>query len=97
MTRFPQSVVNRMTNWQRNQWARAGYPADPAVIARFTRLQRDGSEVYTGSVVAPDVGLCDPPAITRNNHRSVGSDVGAVFEMLGPILETLTRHQELLR
>jgi hypothetical protein len=32
------SIVNRMTNWQRTQWARAGYPKDRA--AEFASLQR---------------------------------------------------------
>jgi len=39
-------VINQMTNWQRSQWARAGYPGladnNPAKTARFTRLVRTG-------------------------------------------------------
>lgn len=30
-------VVNRMTNWQRNQWAKAGYPQDLDTIESFIR------------------------------------------------------------
>lgn len=37
-----QSAVNRLTNWQRNQWARAGYPglrqADADKVLPFTEL-----------------------------------------------------------
>ena len=50
------ALANRMTNWQRSQWARAGYPgapraqghsmgkreADPDTVRPFTELKRDG-------------------------------------------------------
>jgi hypothetical protein len=32
------SLVNKMTNWQRNQWARAGYP--PHRKGEFARMVR---------------------------------------------------------
>lgn len=35
-----QQLINRMTNWQRNQWAKAGYPKDLDKIAHFSSLQR---------------------------------------------------------
>ena len=34
-----QALVNRMTNWQRNQWARAGYPADK--VGDFATLTKE--------------------------------------------------------
>lgn len=34
-----QSLVNRLTNWQRSQWARAGYPESDAAIQRFLELR----------------------------------------------------------
>jgi hypothetical protein len=33
-------LVNSMTAWQRNQWARAGYPIETAAVKRFTRMQK---------------------------------------------------------
>jgi hypothetical protein len=39
-------IVNTMTNWQRNQWARKGYPTDEKQVRRFSRLQR-----YVGQIV----------------------------------------------
>jgi hypothetical protein len=33
-------LVNLLTNWQRNQWARAGYPQDVKIIRKFTKLAR---------------------------------------------------------
>ena len=39
-----QKQVNRLTNWQRNQWARAGYPGlqkkEPAALERFVTMKR---------------------------------------------------------
>lgn len=39
-----QIMVNRLTNWQRNQWARAKYPGlrsrDPRKVEPFTRMAR---------------------------------------------------------
>ncbi len=35
-----QAVVNAMTNWQRTQWARAGYPKSIGKIRRFRALER---------------------------------------------------------
>lgn len=35
-----QVYVNRMTNWQRNQWARSGYPKSRAQLERFAGLQK---------------------------------------------------------
>lgn len=37
------AIVNRMTNWQRTQWARAGYPKDRA--AEFASLQRRAAAI----------------------------------------------------
>lgn len=42
--RIPTSLmplVNQMTNWQRNQWAKASYPTDPVRIQFFLGLRRD--------------------------------------------------------
>ena len=33
-------LVNRMTAWQRNQWARAGYPILASKVEAFTLLRR---------------------------------------------------------
>lgn len=33
-----QSRINKMSNWQRNQWARAGYPKDR--IDEFVAMER---------------------------------------------------------
>ncbi len=30
-----QKHVRRMTNWQRNQWAKAGYPTDKESLEKF--------------------------------------------------------------
>jgi hypothetical protein len=35
-----QTIVARMTNWQRNQWARAGYPKKLADAKRFAAMER---------------------------------------------------------
>lgn len=34
-------LVNKMTNWQRNQWARSGYPAKR--VEEFSRMKRHGT------------------------------------------------------
>ena len=35
-----QRVINRMTNWQRSQWGRAGYPLKPARLLHFLMLTK---------------------------------------------------------
>lgn len=35
-----QDVIKTMTNWQRSQWGRAGYPQDMKEIKRFAELAR---------------------------------------------------------
>jgi len=35
-----QLVVGRMTNWQRTQWASAGYPVDLKEVERFAAMPR---------------------------------------------------------
>jgi len=35
-----QAIVTKMTAWQRNQWARAGYPSDHAKAKAFLLLKR---------------------------------------------------------
>ena len=35
-----QSIVRRMTNWQRNQWAKAKYPIDEVSLKRFATMKR---------------------------------------------------------
>jgi len=35
-----QPLVNKLTNWQRNQWARRGYPIDKHSIEAMLKLQR---------------------------------------------------------
>ena len=42
---------DRLTNWQRKQWAKAGYPRDAGSLAKFARLQKDGTELYTGEIL----------------------------------------------
>lgn len=34
-TKKRQAVIAKMSNWERNQWAAAGYPADEAAFSRF--------------------------------------------------------------
>lgn len=34
-------IVNQMTNWQRNQWNRAGRPNDIETVLKFKELKRD--------------------------------------------------------
>jgi hypothetical protein len=48
-----EKLIERLTNWQRRQWQRAGRPCDDASLRRFGRLQRDGSELYEGEILAP--------------------------------------------
>ena len=48
-----EQLIERLTNWQRKQWCRAGRPMDADSLRRFGRLQRDGSELWVGEVVAP--------------------------------------------
>lgn len=33
-------AVRRMTNWQRNQWARSGYPREAAKLRHFCTLKK---------------------------------------------------------
>lgn len=33
-------LVNKMTNWQRSQWARAGYPDDLKSLEHYSLLER---------------------------------------------------------
>lgn len=50
-----QRVVNKLTNWQRNQWAKAGYPGlgsrkkgydpDPSKVEPFTLLHKCSYEM----------------------------------------------------
>lgn len=35
-----QEIVERMTNWQRNQWARAGHPVKLKELREFIKLER---------------------------------------------------------
>jgi len=35
---FP--LINQMTNWQRHQWAKAGYPIDEQSVRRFLDLKK---------------------------------------------------------
>lgn len=35
-----QYLVARLTNWQRQQWARAGYPEKDAEIQQFLGMER---------------------------------------------------------
>lgn len=32
-----QVVINKMTNWERNQWAKAGYPVEPEEFTKYAR------------------------------------------------------------
>jgi hypothetical protein len=45
-----QNVINRMTNWQRNQWGRAGHPMDLEKLEHFAALphhKRSSQQVKT--------------------------------------------------
>jgi GTP pyrophosphokinase len=44
------SLIEKLTNWQRRQWAKAGRPQDISSLKRFARLQRDGTESHDGAV-----------------------------------------------
>lgn len=33
-----QEIINKMTNWQRNQWGRAGHPMDHDSLNHFAQL-----------------------------------------------------------
>lgn len=46
-------LIGCLSNWQRKKWAAAGYPSDPDALKRFARLQRDGTELYTGEILPP--------------------------------------------
>ena len=35
-----QPIIQRMTSWQRNQWARAGYPVERPKVEYFSSLKR---------------------------------------------------------
>ena len=35
-----QAVINRMTNWQRTQWSRAGFPVEMDRLEHFAMLMR---------------------------------------------------------
>jgi hypothetical protein len=35
-----QPMINKMTNWQRGKWAKAGYPSDPSNLTKFVNLKR---------------------------------------------------------
>jgi hypothetical protein len=32
-------LINKLTNWQRNQWAKAGYPTEPERVRHFLALK----------------------------------------------------------
>jgi hypothetical protein len=43
MGRIPaelQPYVNRLTGWQRNQWAKAGYPVEVRAVQRYARMRK---------------------------------------------------------
>lgn len=33
-------LINRLTNWQRNQWAKAKYPIDEAAVRKYLKMHR---------------------------------------------------------
>ena len=35
-----QAQIQKMTNWQRNQWARAGYVCTLAAVRKFATMKR---------------------------------------------------------
>lgn len=35
-----QPTINRMTGWQRSQWASAGYPTEKEAVERYAKLDR---------------------------------------------------------
>jgi hypothetical protein len=39
-----QPIIKRLTNWQRNQWARAGYPTDQKRLAQFAEKRKSASQ-----------------------------------------------------
>jgi hypothetical protein len=46
-------LVEKLSNWQRKQWAKAGCPTDLDSLNRFIRLQRDGVELFIGEILPP--------------------------------------------
>lgn len=39
-----QPMINKMTNWQRNQWAKAEYPSDQSNLSKFINLKKKVSK-----------------------------------------------------
>ena len=35
-----QELINKMTNWQRNQWAKNGYPVDKESLDNYVKLNK---------------------------------------------------------
>ncbi len=51
ISRELQPLINRLSNWQRNQWARAGYPESKAALKDFSRLQKNRTKLYFGDIL----------------------------------------------
>ncbi len=51
ISRELQPLINRLSNWQRNQWARAGYPESEAALKGFSRLQKNRTKLYFGDIL----------------------------------------------
>ena len=68
-------LVNKLTNWQRKQWARAGYPDDRPSLKRFARLQRDGTELYEGVVAS--AGAENVRFSVRQRQQDINVSFGA--------------------
>ncbi len=46
-------LLEKLSGWQRKQWQRAGAVREEAELKRFLRLQKDGTELYTGEIIPP--------------------------------------------
>lgn len=64
-----QDVVARMTNWQRNQWARAGYPL--ALVEDYAEIQRGAALAAVGLAVKAYAIL--GPLATPESGRTAGA------------------------
>ena len=71
-----QAKVNRLTNWQRNQWARAGYPKD---VERFARMMKHPKSAFhsAGLAIAEGIRGATDAAVAKARRRPARSIPGA--------------------
>jgi len=46
-------LLEKLSGWQRKQWQKSGGVREEAVLKRFLRLQKDGTELYEGTIIPP--------------------------------------------